>query len=201
MDNKIKIKKIFLITLIIALSISALIGIIVLLQGEFGKIQGQILGTTLAVGGFSLTGLCCANLLEKKRFDALAIFGIVVSIFGFLFVTSLIWEIIDENTFGGSKIIFKIMAITITLAISTAHSSLMLLIKSDKKIVNISMGMTILYTFLIASEIIILILGDFHELDTFWYRLLGVFAILDVLGTIVTPILVKISFLHEHHKY
>jgi len=95
MENDINLKKVFLISLIISLSISALLGVIILLIGNFGQIQARILLTTLTIGGFSLTGLCCANLLEKKRFSAFAIFGMIVSIWGFLFLTSLIWEIID----------------------------------------------------------------------------------------------------------
>jgi hypothetical protein len=39
---------------------------------------------------------------------------------------------------------------------------------------------------------IILVLNEAHDMGEFYFRLLGVFAILDVLGTIVTPILNKV---------
>jgi len=197
MESDINFKKIFLISLIISLSISALLGIIIFLVGNFGEIQVRILLTTLTIGGFSLTGLCCATLLEKKRFSAFAIFGMIVSIFGFLFITSLIWEIIDWDSFDN---IWKVMIITIILAFSTAHASLLLLVKSDKTIVNVSLATTLLFLSLVALELIILVLGEFRHIDNMWYRVLGVFAILDVLGTIVTPILLKVTSLHDQEK-
>jgi hypothetical protein len=197
MESDINFKKIFLISLIISLSISALLGIIIFLVGNFGEIQIRILLTTLTIGGFSLTGLCCATLLEKKRFSAFAIFGMIVSIFGFLLITSLIWEIIDWNSFDS---LWKVMIITIILAFSTAHASLLLLVKSDKTIVNVSLATTLLFLSLVALELIILVLGEFRNIDNMWYRVLGVFAILDVLGTIVTPILLKVTSLHDQEK-
>ncbi|MBI2666101.1 hypothetical protein HYX13_00665 [Candidatus Woesearchaeota archaeon] len=198
MGSDINFKKVFLISLIISLSISALLGIIIFLIGNFGEIQGHILFTTLAIGGFSLTGLCCATLLEKKRFSAFAIFGIIVSIWGFLFQTSLIWEIMDFSSFDN---IWKVMIITIILAFSTAHASLLLLLKSDKNIVNVSLVTTILFLTLVALELVILVLSEFHNINNMWYRILGVFAILDVLGTIVTPILLKVASLHDKKKH
>ena len=80
MENNVNFKKIFLISLIVSLSISALLGIIIFLVGNFDEIQVRILLTTLTVGGFSLTGLCCATLLEKKRFSAFAIMGMIILI-------------------------------------------------------------------------------------------------------------------------
>ena len=195
MESDINFKKIFLISLIISLSISALLGIIIFLVGNFGEIQVRILLTTLTIGGFSLTGLCCATLLEKKRFSAFAIFGMIASIFGFLFITFIIW-----TGWGSSNSVWKVMIITIILAFSTAHASLLLLVKSDKTIVNVSLATTLLFLSLVALELIILVLGEFRHIDSMWYRILGVFAILDVLGTIVTPILIKVTSLHDQEK-
>ena len=63
----VNLRKTFLITMIISLSISALIGIIIFLFGDFGDSEVKILLTTLSIGGFSLTGLCCSVLYEKKN--------------------------------------------------------------------------------------------------------------------------------------
>ena len=56
-EKGVKLKKIFLITLTIALSISALIGIYIFVFGNFREIEGKLLMTTLAIGGFSVTAL------------------------------------------------------------------------------------------------------------------------------------------------
>jgi hypothetical protein len=92
------------------------------------------------------------------------------------------------------------MIITNILAFSTAYASLLLLIKSDKTIVNVSLATTLLFLSLVVLELIILVLGEFHKIDTIWYRVLGVFAILAVLGTIVTPIILKVTSLHKQEK-
>ncbi len=197
MESNLNFKKIFLISLVVSLSISALLGIIILLVGDFGKIQFKTLLTTLTIGGFSLTGLCCATLLEKKRFSAFSIIGIILSVWGFLFITSLIWEIIAWDAFDN---IWKIMIASIILAVSTAHASLLLLIKSDKKIVNVSLAITLLFISLVALELIIFVFNEFINNEEIWWRTLGAFAILDVLGTIVTPILLKVTSLQDQEK-
>ena len=197
MESDINFKKIFLITLIISLSISALLGIIIFLIGEFGYTQTRILLTTLTIGVFSLTGLCCATLLDRKRFSAFAIIGMIISVLGFLFITSLIWEIIDWDS---SSIISRTVIIVIILAFSVAHASLLLLIKSDKTIVNVSLSTTLLFLSLVALELIVLVINEFGNVENIWWRILGVFAILDVLGTIVTPILLKVTSLHSQEK-
>ena len=67
MKQNFDFKKIFLITMVISLSISALIGIFVFLLGDFGETDFKLLMTTLTIGGYSLTGLCCSVLYEKRK--------------------------------------------------------------------------------------------------------------------------------------
>lgn len=196
MEEDIHFKKVFLITLIVSLSISALLGIIIFLAGSFGEISVKILFTTLTVGGFSLTGLCCATLFDKKRFTIFAILGIIISFLGFLTVTFLIWEMIPLGFFDFWK---TALIITIT-SFSFAQASLLLLIKSDKTIVNVSLSTTLLFISLVALELIFLILIEFNDVDELWFRILGVFAILDVLGTIITPIILKVTSLHDRDE-
>ncbi len=91
-------KKYFIITLIVALSISALIGIIIFLFGDFGEIEIQLLLTTLSIGGYSLTGLCSYIIYNRKDLKAFSIYGMLISINGFISTIMAIWEIFDfEN--------------------------------------------------------------------------------------------------------
>lgn len=174
--------------MIISLSISALIGIFVFLLGDFGETEFRLLMTTLTIGGYSLTGLCCSVLYEKRKFTPLALYGMIISIIGFLYTVLVIWEAIDfDNDFTWQALI-----ILIVLAASTAHSCLLLLIKSEKSLVNGALSATIIFISIVALMLIILVLNEFGDVGEFYYRLLGVFAILDVLGTIVTPILNKV---------
>ncbi len=188
MEQNFNFKKTFLSMMIISLSISALIGIFIFLLGDFGETEFRLLMTTLTIGGYSLTGLCCSVLYEKRKFTPLALSGMVVSIIGFLYTVLVIWEAIDF----GNYFTLKALIILIVLAASTAHSCLLLLIKSEKSLVNSALSATIIFVSIVALMLIILVLNKFDGVGEFYFRLLGVFAILDVLGTIVTPILNKV---------
>ncbi len=192
MEQNFNFKKTFLITMIISLSISALIGIFVFLFGDFGETEARLLLSTLAIGGYSLTGLCCSVLYEKRKFTPLAISGMIISVIGFIYTLLMIWEAIDFWDEGS----WKTLIIFIVLAFSTAHSCLLLLIKSDKTLVNGALSATIIFVSIVALMLIVMTLNEF-DLGEFSFRLLGVFAILDVLGTIVTPILNKVYSLQH----
>jgi hypothetical protein len=182
-------KKVFLITMIVSLSIAALIGIIIFLAGSFGELEAKILFTTLAIGGFSLTALCSSVLYDRHQHVVFSIVGMIVAVIGFLVVTFIIWT----EGFG----LWKTGITLIILSGSIAQSSLLLLIDSRKTIVNVSLSVTLLFIAITATMFIVLVVSDLEIALGIYYRLLGVFAILDVLGTIVTPIILKVTSLNE----
>lgn len=192
MKKSLSFKKIFLTTLIGALIISACIGIYIVLFGTFGDIESRILATTLAIGGFSLTGLSCASLYEKKRLTEFALIGVTISIIAFIASTLMIWEIVnwDSEAYG------KTLASLIILAFSWAHASLILMINPKESLVTGIQWSTVALIGIVAIMLIGVIL--FKELETEMYaRLIGAIAILDVLGTLVTPISNKLY--HSHN--
>lgn len=180
-------RRVFLISLVASLSISALIAIFVFLFGNFGETESKLLATTLTVGGYSLTGLCSSVLYDRKKYIPLAFLGIIVSVFGFLVTVTAVWEIVDFYSLLQAVLTF------IILAFSIAHSSLLLLAQTDKKLANLSLKATIGFIIIVALMLIYLVQVEFVNVNEFYYRLLGVFAVLDVLGTIVTPILKKFN--------
>lgn len=186
-------KKVFLIVMIISLSISALIGIIIFLFGSFGETEEKILFTTFAVAAFSLTALCSAALYDKHRYIIYPTIGVTISVISFLFISSLIWKILDP----GDISMRKLALISIVISFSIAQSSLLLFIKSRKIIVNISLILTLIFISIVALMLIISILLELDMDHELYYRILGVFAILDVLGTIITPIILKVTSLNE----
>ena len=143
----------------------------------------------MTIGGFSLTALSSSALYDKHRYVAFSGIGIIFSILGFLISTLLIWEVVDFNN------LWKTLIILIILSVSTAHTSLLLLIKSKKSIIRNSLILTLTFITIVAFMLIFLIITEINE--EFFFRLLGVFAILDALGTIVTPILLKVTSLHN----
>ena len=188
MKQKVDFKKTFLIAMIVSLCISALIGILVFLFGDFGDTEARLLVSTLAIGGYSLTGLCCSVLYEKRKYISLAISGMGISVIGFLYTLLMIWEFFEFS----SNEPWKLLIILIVLSVSIAHTCLLLLIEPKTKLVSGSLISTIGVIGIVATMLVILVLMEFDNFDEFYFRLLGVFAILDVLGTIVTPIVNKV---------
>lgn len=180
--NNINFKKYFLRTLVVALSISALIGIFIFLVGDFGETEIRLLLTTLVIGGYSLAGLCSSTIQNRNELRAFSLMGILVSIIGFVITILALWEIIDFND------IWRLMLVFIILSVAIAHISLLLQIRPKTDSIKYSLIGTIFFISIVAFMLIKAILNGFNESDTF-FRLLGVFSILNVLGTIATPIM------------
>jgi hypothetical protein len=178
-----KIKNLFLKGLIISLSASGLIGIFIFLFGEFGDTEVKLLMTTLSVGICSLTGLCCASIYSSAKYRKFSMLGIATAGLCFLFSLAAIWSNPKDI-----QVVWKIQLTILVLSITFAHISLLLNIKPTKKLVKFILIFTLLFISIVAAMLLLLIFGGFEDTD-FFFRLLGVFAILDVLGTIITPIL------------
>jgi len=188
MEQTHHLKKTFLITMIVALCISALIGVIIFLIGNFGRIEMRILTTTISIGIYSLIGLGFSVLYEKRKLFLFSSTGLILAILSFIVTVLSIWDIIGGDLTWKSQLIFFI------LAVSFLHISLILLAKDEKTYVNVVVSLTIFFISLVAFLLIILILAEIRE--EFFFRFLGATAILDGLGTIVTPIVKKVSNLH-----
>lgn len=179
-------KKYFLRTLIVALVVSAIIGIVIFLVGDFGETEIKLLFTTLAIGGFSLTGLSSSTIHTHREFKLFAVTGMLVSVIGFLMTIIAIWEIVDPDDMWQTVLVFVI------LALSIAHVSLLFQIRPKSKNIKYTLIGTIVFISIVALMLIKSTINKFEE-NEFYFRLLGVFAILDVLGTIATPILNRIT--------
>ncbi|MBP4138392.1 hypothetical protein [Flavobacterium geliluteum] len=175
-------KKYFLRTLIIALSFGALIGIFIFLAGDFGRTEVRLLLTTLAIGCYSLTGLCSTTIQNRDHMQSFSLLGIIISAIGFLITTTAIWDVVNFEE------IWKATTIFIILSVSIAHISLLFNIRLKTKNLWYMMTVTIIFISIVALMLINSTISEFKESE-FYFRLLGVFSILDVLGTIATPIL------------
>lgn len=185
MEEELHLKKIFLISMIVSLSISALVGVVIFLIGNFGEIEARILFTTISIGIYSLIGLGFSALYERRKLPLFSISGLILTILSFISVILEIWEIYPGN-------IWKTTLIFIILGASFLQASLILLAKSDKFIVDISIFTTIFLISVVAILLIALVLLE-ERVGEFYFRILGSIAILDGLGTIITPILVKVT--------
>lgn len=179
-------RKLFLLTLIGSLTVTALIAIIIFLSGEFGDTQGKLLFTTLAVGVYSLTGLCCTSLYDKQRYTVPASLGLIASVAGFIIALFTIWG----ERFTQTD--WRLTSTSLIVAVTFAHASLLLLINTAKRITQLVRALTLGCITVVAGLLIYMIFGGNDELDIL-LRLVSVFAVLDVLGTILTPLLRKVE--------
>jgi hypothetical protein len=146
-----------------------------------------VLLTTLAIGGYSLTALCNSVLWEKKPNHLMALLGMIVSMLALLVTVATIWEITGLNDY------WKPCLSLMVLSVATGHASLLLATcDSPNSGVRIALLLTITFIGSVAG-IFLYMIFNVNLLGTEIYRLLGVVAVLDALGTLVTPILKKIS--------
>jgi hypothetical protein len=183
------VRRIAVIAIIVSLSITALIGIFTLLSGNFGETQGRILGTTLLVAAFSITALCHLAVVGRAL-RIVGFIGIAVSIVALLAGVLLIWQDWDSGTSGD---VLRAFAAFSVLAVSFAHANLLLLLGERKRpVIRIGLFVTVGLIALVALLLIIPIATDGEvpgdNGETYW-RIFGVLAILDVLGTIVLPVM------------
>lgn len=187
-------KKAVLKLLVGSLCISALAGIIIILLGFYGKISSMVLGTTLTIFGFSITGLCSSTLYEKENLKLFSLIGMLTSFISCLYFICLVWGIIDFDFF--EAINWKLIATTLLLPCSSAHISLILLINNKNKIVSNFRLTTVIFSVIIDVMLLLSIWNAF-DVSELYVRLLWVLAILITLGTIVTPILNKVYKTNE----
>lgn len=178
-----------IIAIIVSLSLTALIGIITLLSGDFGETQGKVLLTTLLLAVFSITVLCHLAVVGRAL-QVVGFIGVGVSAVALVAGLLLIWR--DWGNFNDIEPLLKTFGVAGVLAVSFAHANLLLLLGQRRNpTVRLLLYVTVAVIGLVALLLCLPIAtgGDIPGDDGDWYwRLLGVVAILDVLGSIVLPV-------------
>lgn len=179
-------KKTLIYVFVASLIISALIGIIIFIIGDFGELQRKILGTTAIIGGSSLIALISYILYEKKKLIPLSQGGIVVSIIGGIVWILGLWDIID-NEWIWKTLLTGLISISALIIIS-----LLMLIKMDK---NPKVFMSMMFTFgsVITLALMLITLVFAEDVSNLFVRIIGVLSITSVLGIIVTPIFARLK--------
>lgn len=193
-----KLRRILLITMIVTLSISALIGIFVIISGNGGELEGKILLTTASIGGFSLVSLCFPGLFERRKLKVVAYAGLVSCGIGLFFAFVVIW--LDTMSYSMFEDSGKLLGTFILSSVFLAQASLLLLLKPKSKSVWYSLIATVsLITIVFIMIQLIIWVGDLVDFEEY-VKALAVLSILEVLGTILTPILNKFSSLPKIEK-
>ena len=181
------LKRIFLYLLIASVSISALLGIVVILFGNFGETESKIMLTNLAVVCVSILGLACGVAFEASGGKILPGLGIVSSLVAGITWIILIWA----ERYSGEAFAKFVMTATL-LAVAFSHLSLISLARLDKKF---QWAKAVI--FICVGTIVLISLGLIWLTDSFdsefFFRLLGVLAITASALTIVIPVFHKLS--------
>ena len=180
-------RRLFLYLLIGSVGVSALIGIGVLLVGNFGSLEVRILMSTLTVTVLSILGLVCGAYLESGRGKYLPISGIILSIVSALMCFLIIWDVLDD-----SEPFIKTFLTCVLLATACSHLSLLSLARLDRRFSWTRITAAVCVVLLCAIFLYILWFEPIGGSDLI-YRVLGVLGILLASITIVTPILHKLS--------
>lgn len=181
-----ELKKIFLISIGGSLGLSALIAIFVFIIGNFGELELRVLGSVLIIALFSVTSLACAALWERGTFTIPAIIGFVGSIGGFVTLELMIWGM-------DAEFLWRFALVFTVASIAAAHSSLLIIMGSKDGITGKVMYATLAVIWIIAALIAFAIFTELEFLVSgVALRIIGVLAVLNVTGTIATPILKKV---------
>jgi len=181
------LRRLFLYLLIASVSLSALIGIGVILFGNFGALELRVVFTTLTITVTSIFGLACGAYLETGRAKYLPIVGIALSVVSALMCFLIIWDLLDD-----SKIFIKAFVTCTLLALSCSYVSLLSLARLDARYSWTRIAAVICVVLLVAILLFILWFEPEGDSDLI-YRILGVLGILLTAITVVTPILHKLS--------
>jgi hypothetical protein len=181
------LRRLFLYLLIASVGLSALVGIGVILFGNFGELEARVLLTTLTVTVTSIFGIACGAYLETARGKLMPLAGIAFSILAALMCFLIIWNVLDD-----SEVFIKSFLTSVIVAASCSHLSLLSLARLDSRFAWTRIAAFICVSLLALIFLYILWFEPVGDSDLI-YRILGVLGILLASITVLTPILHKLS--------
>jgi hypothetical protein len=176
--------------IVASFSLAAIVGIVALLSGDFGETQGRILLTTVLLGATSITALCHLAIADRAM-RVVGVVGLAASSVALITGLLLIWRDWDGP---GLDDWFTVFGTAGVIAVSFAHANLLLLLAGRRRrVIRLGLAVTLVMIAAVAVMLILPIVsqGDIpgpRDGESYW-RLFGVLGILDVLGTVVVPVL------------
>ena len=185
--RELSLKKFFLHLFIASISISGLLGIVVIIIGNFGDLETRVLLTTFTVACTSILGLACGACLEAKRGRLIPILGISFSVLSAVFWIVVIWvDLIWSDRFG------RIVMSTTVLATAFSHLSLILMARLEAKFRWAVTSVFISVAALVSLTFGLIWAGRTFEIDLV-FRAMGVLSIITAMLTLVIPVFHRLS--------
>lgn len=125
--GNLSVRKGFLYLLIASVSVSALLGIAVIIIGNLGELEGKILATSGTITAVSILGLACGVFLESGRGKIVPLTGIAFAVIAGVLGIIAIWAEGDSEFLGKSLMSSTLLAFALSL------TSLLCLARLDKR--------------------------------------------------------------------
>lgn len=181
------LKRLFLYLLIASVALSALIGIGVILFGQFGEFETKVLLTAVTVTVTSILGLACGAFLETGRGRIMPLAGIACALASAVMWMIVIWAWKDQNdTFTKS-----LMTVTL-FAASCSHLSLISLARLDRRFAW-SRYAAHAAVWILTAIVVYLIWFVQDDISDLLGRIIGTLAIVIAALTVITPVFHKLS--------
>ncbi|MEN9751358.1 MAG: hypothetical protein RLZZ600_405 [Actinomycetota bacterium] len=185
------VRRATVIATIVAFALSAAIGIYALLAGDMNETVSRVLGTTAVVGAVSVSILCHLAIVGRA-IRVVGFVGIAASLVAFVVAMVMIWTTWGENWDAQGQW-GKALAVSALLAGFLAQANLLLLLSSrQNRIIQITLRTTFIVMSFVYVLVVLLLVTD-GKIAEGWNeaygRMVGVFAILDALGTVLSPVL------------
>ena len=177
------LRNFFLYLLIVSVSISALLGILVVILGAFSETELRILGTTTTITVLSILGLTSGAAYEARGNRFVSIAGIVSALVAAAIWILIIWS--DET--GGEWVAKTVMTATL-LAFGLSYASLVSFARLDSKFEWARLLSLVTVTTLIGFLLYIIWI-DNNPNEDFTARTIGSLSILLAALTVTVPIL------------
>lgn len=192
-------RKTILLTMIVAYSISALLGIIAVLSGD---VEWRVIGTTAIVGTASLVVLCGQTVLHIEKWKylgiATSILGLIASALSLLFV----WDLVSyESQLNGDLLNLLILSsfyagagVFSTLLISASHGLTKFPVIASYVTIGLNVLASLIVTILVAAE------DSFSESMESLARFLAIVIILSSLSLLITLTVSLIQKVNQKNK-
>ncbi len=177
-------KKVALWFLIVSVVISAALGILAILTGNFGDFEMRIILTTLSISAASIGALSAGALWEGRGQKELPLLGIVLAVVAALLIITGIWLEPQSDRY------WKFTASTGVLAAATSHACLLSLAKLAPRF---AWARLVALTAVYALAVLIVMTIYFEPTGDLGFRLIGTVSIVVAALTIMTPIFHRLS--------
>jgi len=187
------LRRTLVIIIIVAFAAAAAIGIYMIVAGgsAVDETTSKILATTALIGGVSLTALCHLAIVGRA-IRAVGYVGLAGS--AAMLITGLMliwhtWSAVDDGNYMMN--VGKAFQLSLMAAIFLAQVNLLLLLSQRKhRAIQISLYVTFAAIVVVYGIVAWATLGDmvWEQFPDLW-KYLAVAAIIDALGTVVTPVL------------